>query len=70
MNCLSNGKPATLAGYRELAAQVFGEKSAATVLLDYKIEAFGATEEIFAPEAAAFEALVQFDLRTVEATAL
>ena len=49
---LSNGDPSTLASYRKLSAQFFGEGSAQVEFIDLKIKASpgGADEEVVMPE--------------------
>ena len=47
----------TLQGWREISAAKFGESSGATVLLDYKIAAFGANEPVPISETDGLKAL-------------
>ncbi len=62
---LSTGEESTLGNYRRMAIKRFGEKSAAVVLLDYKIAAFGANDPVLADEKQAVELLENINLLTV-----
>jgi hypothetical protein len=65
MKKLSTGYPATLGGYRDLTASMFGSDSAALTFLDEKIQAQGRDEPVLAEEGQMVYLLTSLHLRSV-----
>jgi len=59
---VSTGEPSTLGTYRRIAAQLTGEDSAATKMLDDKIQDLGEDEKVIAPESQMMMLIVHMGL--------